>query len=385
MSDQAALDFSPTYPPVLRIMLRGLALLSGLAIGWDVGMDFVAKSGQPSWQGLCAALAAMAAVIILLGLLMRVLGAFVSTSDPWILHLLDAQQVPSVIASGHGQVIAANAAYRSLCARMGRTEPVSLPLLFGQEGAFSQALYRLVQASNEMQILKETVRVDGSGKRQKPALWHMQVRPLPPHSVHGNTSLWQCVEEEIASPVIEPAYDSLREAAEALDQAPVGYLALNSEGKITQINATLASWLHWDLALFFPGEHSVHEIVAHDVSHFVENFDSDADKPLTAFMNIPLLLRRADGKEVAVRAVFAADRMGHSDLRVIFVADWFAGDAPFVPKTLPKADPSLHAPIMPKSDTVFFTHAPMAADPWLCPVPPCPGGAPTHPAPPGPP
>ena len=60
MSDQAALDFSPTYPPVLRIMLRGLALLSGLAIGWDVGMDFVAKSGQPSWQGLCAALAAMA-------------------------------------------------------------------------------------------------------------------------------------------------------------------------------------------------------------------------------------------------------------------------------------------------------------------------------------
>ena len=361
MSDHAATHHSSAYPPSVRVFLRALALFAGLGIGWDVGMNFVTNAGYPSWQGLVTALVALLAVIVLLGVVMRIMASFVPSADPWIEQLLEVQNVSALIASGAGQVIAANEAYRSLCSRMGRSTPAPLPLLLDQEGVVSQALYRLVQAAKDNRVLKESVRLEVSGRQQKPVLWHMNVVPLPIHPVHGQTSLWQFWEEEIASPAIEPVYDSLREAAEALDQAPVGYFALNGEGKITQINATLASWLHWDLALFFPGERSVHDIVVHDVSLFIERLANTADIIQTPFVNYAVSLRRADGQEIAVRAVFATERSVHSDLRVIVTADWFEGDVYAPSKILAGSDVALIAPDTAKSDAVFFTHAPMAA------------------------
>ena len=361
MSDQAVPDLTPAYPASVRFLLRVLALLAGLAIGWDVGLNFVLNAGHPSWQGLTIAVAALLAVIVLLGILMRILSSFVPSADPWIGPLLEVQASPAVMTSLSGQIIATNAAYRSLCERMGRSSPVSLPLLLDQSGAVSQALYRLVQAANDDRVLTESVRVEASGRQQKAVFWHLSVRPLPAHPIHGQTSLWQFVEEEIAAPAIEPVYDSLREAAEALDQAPVGYFALNGDGVITQINATFASWLQWDLALFSPGERSVHDVVADGVSLFMDRLANPATVVQTAFENYPVVLRRADGQEIAVRAVFTSERFGYSDLRVIVTADWFDSDVRATQKTRPVAYVESNGSKNTNSDAVFFTHAPMAA------------------------
>ena len=144
--------------------------------------------------------------------------------------------------------------------------------------------------------------------------------------MHGRSALWQFEEEAMIAPVVEPVYDSLREAAEALDQAPVGYFALNGEGNITQINATLASWLQWDLALFFPGERNLTDIVPSHASLFFDRLGHPSENDAKPFAPFPVMLRRADGHQIAVRAVFAAERTGYSDLRVIFCADWFETD-----------------------------------------------------------
>jgi len=362
MSDTAASDLSPLYPFSVRVFLRVISLLAGMGIGWDIGIKVVAHAGQLSGQDLILSVAALLGVIVTLGFLMRMLASFVPLTDPWIEQLLETQQTPSLIASGSGQVIAANKAYMDLCKRMGQSAPVSLPLLLGPETAVSQALYRLVQAAHDGRHLKETVRVEMSGRQQKPVLWHLSIAPLSAHSVHGRSALWQFEEEAMISPVVEPVYDSLREAAEALDQAPVGYFAMNGEGNITQINATLASWLQWDLALFFPGERNLTDIVPSHASLFLDRLGHPSESDAKPFAPFPVMLRRADGHQIAVRAVFAAERTGYSDLRVIVCADWFETDhASSSKQELSVVDMTHNKQDTAKSDDVFFNHAPMAA------------------------
>jgi two-component system cell cycle sensor histidine kinase/response regulator CckA len=362
MSDTAVSEHSPHYPVSVRVFLRAISLVAGIGIGWDIGIQLIANAGHLTGQDLILAVAALSGVVVLLGFLMRVLASFVPMADPWIAPLLDAQKIPSLIASGFGQVIATNQAYLDLCKRMGQSEPVALPLLLGHETAVSQALYRLAQAAHEERFLKETVRIEIAGKQQKPVLWHLSIFPLPAHSVHGRSTLWQFDEEILVSPVVEPVYDSLREAAEALDQAPVGYFALNGDGNITQINATLASWLQWDLALFFPGERSLNDIVATHAALFLDRLAHPAEIETQAFAHFPVMLRRADGHQLQVRAVFSAERSGYSDLRVIVSADWFESDHPSSSqRDMPVATMTHKNQDTAKSDDVFFTYAPMAA------------------------
>ena len=361
MSDHANTVFAPVYPASVRFLLRALALVAGLVIGWEFGMQLIAASPLLSWSLLGPPVVAMLLAILLLAIVMRLFGLFLPVSDPWVAALLDAKSAPSLIATPAGQVIATNAPYRALCARMGHGEAVSFSLLFSKEMAATQALYRLNTALAEGQKASETIRIDGAGRTYQARLWHFNIQPLPDHPLYGRTSLWQFSEEEIPLTESEPVYDSLREAAEALDQAPVGYFACNQDGQITQINATLASWLNWDLALFFPGEKSFQDLFVHDHELFAERLSGRANNETQNYTSHPVRLRRADGKDIAVRAVFATECSGHADLRVMVIADWFGGHEPVLfPKTVLKQE--LHAAAFDGLvDAAFFNHMPMAA------------------------
>ena len=360
MSDPVITAFAPVFPSSVRFLLRILALGAGLLIGWDFAAQLISTTPVLSWSLIGPPVVAVVATIVILAILMRVFGSFLPVSDPWTGALLEAQTTPSLIATAAGQVLSANKAYHELCARLGHVKPVTFSRLFSAEQAAAQPLYRLAQALAEGQNAYETVRIEGAGRQQNPRLWHLRVTALPDHPVYGSAALWCFDEEEIARPESEPVYDSLREAAEALDQAPVGYFACNQEGKITQINATLASWLNWDLALFFPGEKSLYDLFASDTILFENRLSGFGEKDAPNFTPHPVRLRRSDGQELAVRAVFATERSGHSDLRVMVIADWFGGQEQSLQKpATPKQNADLVA-AQGQADAAFFAHIPMA-------------------------
>jgi two-component system cell cycle sensor histidine kinase/response regulator CckA len=124
----------------------------------------------------------------------------------------------------------------------------------------------------------------------------------------------------------------------------------------------LASWLQWDLALFFPGERNLTDIVPSHESLFLDRLGHPSESDAKPFAPFPVMLRRADGHQIAVRAVFAAERTGYSDLRVIVCADWFETDhASSHKQELSVVDMTHNKQDTDKSDDVFFNHAPMAA------------------------
>ena len=361
MSDHASPVFTPVFPASVRFLLRVLSLGAGLIIGWEFGAQLIGSPPLFSWSLWGPPVAAMLAAILFIAILMRILSNFLPLSDPWIGALLDAQTAPSLIATAAGQVIAANTPYRALAARMGHAEPVSFSRLLSKENAAAQPLYRLERALAEGLEARETIRIEDAGRHVQARLWHLQTKPLPEHPLYGHTAFWQFQEEEVPLAQSEPVYDSLREAAEALDQAPVGYFACNQDGQITQINATLAFWLHWDLALFFPGEKTLNDLFFYDYKLFADHLSGRADRDTQHFASHPVRLRRSDGQDLAVRAVFATERTGHSDLRVIIIADWFDGLYPAFNKSSTLKQEPLTASPNTLADAVFFNHVPLAA------------------------
>ncbi len=357
MSDLTLTPLHPLFPRPARFVLRALALGGGLAIGWHFGLELTAKTGAALFHDGLFTLAAMLVLMVVLGVFMRLLGVMVPVADVWPVCLLETLTGAAAVTTRSGQVLAANRAYQILCARMGYDQPVALRVALAHEERAAQVLFRLVQAEQQGHTHKETLRLDVvTGRATKPQLWYFHLTPLPPHPVHGDAALWQWHEEDSVPAVIEPVYDSLREAAEALDQAPVGYLALDSKGHITQINATLAEWLHWDLALFVPGEQAIEPLLISGEAVFAKYLAGGALSVAQPFLSEPVTLRTADGRALAVRAAFATERSGHTDLRVILVADWFADQQWGISTPSLPASPS--AVLV--SDAVFFTHAPMA-------------------------
>src|SRR5690606_11486186 len=81
----------------------------------------------------------------------------------------------------------------------------------------------------------------------------------------------------------------LQKAIDHLDQAPAGFFAADSDGRLTYINATLAEWLGIDLANFMPGVVSLSEIVAGDGMALVQSVKAEQGTVRNAVIDLDLL------------------------------------------------------------------------------------------------
>src|SRR5690606_3670203 len=91
----------------------------------------------------------------------------------------------------------------------------------------------------------------------------------------------------------------LQKAIDHLDQAPAGFFAADSDGRLTYINATLAEWLGIDLANFMPGVVSLSEIVAGDGMALVQSVKAEQGTVRNAVIDLDLLT--VNGEAVPVR------------------------------------------------------------------------------------
>ncbi|MFL5194796.1 MAG: cell cycle histidine kinase CckA, partial [Microvirga sp.] len=118
----------------------------------------------------------------------------------------------------------------------------------------------------------------------------------------------------------ENVFQELQHAIDYLDHAPAGFLSVDPEGSIIYLNATLASWLDYDLAQVGSGGLSLTDIVPRDVVSLMASFSGEPGSVRTETFDLDL--RRRNGQFLPVRLyhriAFGQDgRMGASRTLVL--------------------------------------------------------------------
>ena len=112
----------------------------------------------------------------------------------------------------------------------------------------SEAVYRLAQAAREHRAAVEEVRLSPAlGGGLDFAWYRLRVRPVT-RSGHRAASLWSVADITRDRERQETIFQELQHAIDYLDHAPAGFFSIDPDGAIVYMNATLATWLEYDLA-----------------------------------------------------------------------------------------------------------------------------------------
>jgi two-component system cell cycle sensor histidine kinase/response regulator CckA len=242
---EAVHDAAPVAPA--HALLQGVSGVSlALGIGIPAGLGVVALlamgAGQPLLLGALALLA-VAGVFLIFGLLT----GFLRLSD----RVAEAEAVKAVadgldlglqIVDTDGAVVYRNNALQRLTdARTGRH--AALEELLAGTAPSAEAFFRLNRAAERGEPREEEFHVPpGTLGRRAGSWFSVSVRPIALAS-GGAATLWQ-----VADITHERAreFDRVRGLEATLsfyDRLPQGLVAVNAEGRIAHLNATLAHWL----------------------------------------------------------------------------------------------------------------------------------------------
>lgn len=209
------------------------------------------------------------------GILALVLGFLqVSGRDPepgWADQFLDEDAQGLIYTNPKGQVMYANAAYGALTGTHD-SEQIRLPdRVFGTQADAADIMYQLLRTVADGRVADADVRLArGAAEEGEPRWYHLTVRPLalsgqatPDDSdddVSDDTSqergfegqdygiAWRIRDVTDERARQEQVFQDLQQAVDYLDHAPAGFFSSDPDGRIDYMNATLASWLGYDLA-----------------------------------------------------------------------------------------------------------------------------------------
>ena len=296
-----------------RFVLRVLFFLSGLAIGGQSAFLMLRDGSAHVPAILAQASLATLLTIACFVLLNKLTAGETMQADPWLLQVIARESRPSVLVDQGGKLLFANAAYVALAKGLSGGAILPPAFLWATHDDYAAAAYRLTEALLKGHALMETVTLPSQSLRgDHQARLSLSVQPIV--GKHGTpvVGLWQ-LNELVDIPVVKAPvnFDSLQQATQVLDQAPVGYLSLSSDGRVLQINATLAYWLNWDLALFFSGERSVQDMFSSDCSPLLALLQGNAVQSEAYNPGAPtrfdLMLKRADGGRMLVELIHQVD------------------------------------------------------------------------------
>ncbi|WP_074380725.1 hybrid sensor histidine kinase/response regulator [Bartonella doshiae] len=122
--------------------------------------------------------------------------------------------------------------------------------------------YRLKVAASRHLAAQEELRVEQplfSHSTQKKSIWYnISVQPI---TKRGKKLLfWRIVDISHLQTHREVFFSNLQEAINHLDQAPVGFLSVNSQGTVLYANAVFAEWFSIDLANFTVGQYNFDQL-----------------------------------------------------------------------------------------------------------------------------
>ena len=162
------------------------------------------------------------------------------------------------------RIIYANDAYRALSGAPAATDLKPVERLFTGSPDVSESVYRLSQAAKSAARASEELRLSPPPSGQGEVAWYrIHVRPLQGVARDG-LMVWTVSDETRDHARHETFFQDLQHAIDYLDHAPAGFFSAEPDGGIAHMNATLAGWLHYDLAQFSAGRLKIDDIVAGD-------------------------------------------------------------------------------------------------------------------------
>ena len=215
-----------------------------------------------------------------------------------------------LVTEGETRIVYANETYTGMGGMNAGGDLRSVPQLFSGPAEVSEAVYRLAQASREGRRLTEEMRLSPALTGGGSVGWYrVRVRPVPrPGGARG--TLWTVADVTRERERHENVFQELQYAIDFLDHAPAGFFSSGADGRISYMNATLATWLDHDLAQVGSGGLSVGDIVAANALAMVTMLTGAAGEVKTEQFDIDL--KRRNGQTFPVRmlhrVVFSEDR-----------------------------------------------------------------------------
>jgi two-component system cell cycle sensor histidine kinase/response regulator CckA len=295
-------------------------LLATLLVGATLSLRYLGmQQAQPLILGLLAFFA-MAGVFFLFAMAIGVVQFAGKTARNDITKLIsDTSGDGLVVIEDDGRIIYANEAYLFLAGSQGGdVRPVER--LFMGAPEVSEAIYRLAQAAREHRTGTEEIRLSPSLDGVQEFGWYrVRVRPVP-RPGGRQAALWAIAEVTHERERQENVFQELQHAIDYLDHAPAGFLSIDPDGSIIYLNATLASWLDYDLAQVGSGGLNLADIVPRNVVAMMTSFSGEPGAVRTETFDLDL--RRRNGQFLPVRLyhriAFGQDgRMGASRTLVL--------------------------------------------------------------------
>ena len=169
-----------------------------------------------------------------------------------------------IVTDTAGHTLQANRASRKIVGEHPSGEPRSLDEAFSTEPQAAECLFRLLRSIERGEPRQEEFRYRGQDGRSRTSRWlRVTVRPLPATLGEGQpTVLWQIADISQEHARVAETLRSLETRLTYFDGLPFGLLELAADGRVSEINHTLAGWLARDVPI--DPENSVHlnEILA---------------------------------------------------------------------------------------------------------------------------
>ncbi|HEY8567113.1 MAG TPA: PAS domain-containing protein [Beijerinckiaceae bacterium] len=294
-SPSSAIDRSERPGHVGLLLLLAFALVAGL-----VALRFVPSDlAQPLILGLLALLA-MAGVFSLFALAIGALQfAGRGTRNDLTKALADTSAEGLVVVEDDGRVVYANESYLSLAGARSAAEVLPVERLFTGAPEVSEAIYRLAQAAREHRVAAEEIRLSPPLSGTQDFGWYrVRARPVP-RPGNRMATVWTVADVTRERERQENVFQELQHAIDYLDHAPAGFLAVDPDGAVVYMNATLATWLDHDLAKVGSGGLSIRDVVpANAVPILTAVTGAPGDVRTETF---DLDLRRRGGQSLPVR------------------------------------------------------------------------------------
>jgi two-component system cell cycle sensor histidine kinase/response regulator CckA len=270
-----------------------------------------------------------------------------SADDPITRSIGDSSPEGIVVVDPRGHVAYSNRAYLALTGAERAEEARPVERVFVGNPEVSEVVFRLLKASREGKRQQEEVRVigpDGVSGR-----WlRMRVRPLGDSKKESRLAVWSIADVTRDRERQEGVFQDLQQAIEYLDHAPTGFFSASPSGTVPYVNATLASWLDYDLAEIGSGGLKLTDIVSGDGAALLTGIVPAPGEVKTEVLDLDL--RTRSGKTLPVRIYH----------KLAFGADGAAGASRSIVINRARderADPQRAAEVR---FMRFFDHTPMA-------------------------
>lgn len=257
--------------------------------------------------GAFAALGIAALLALVLGFL-QVAGR--APAPSWADQFMDEDAQGVLSTNAQGQIVYANRAYGTLT---GVDDPQMIRLpdrVFGTEADAADTMFQLLRTVADGKVGEADVRLArGAGGQGAPRWYHVTARPLP----EDGASIASVVDTEAPYGVVwriadvtderarqEQVFQDLQQAVDYLDHAPAGFFSSDPEGTINYMNATLAAWLGYDLAMIDQTGLTLEELLAGDGAALLAAAPTTTDfDGLATIIDVDLV--RRDGARLPVR------------------------------------------------------------------------------------